>query len=895
MVRGVFRWGTLCGVFAMLMFVTGCPLLDPCSNNPCDDGLFCNGTETCTVEEGEAVCADGDAVACDAGDVCDEDTDECITPDDPCDALDCDDSDECTDDSCVDGACVNDNNTAACDDGDACTEGDVCSDGTCAGTAMDCDDGEACTDDTCADGVCVNDDIVCDAGETCVDGVCTAVCAVDADCDDSDACTTDTCVAEACSNVAMDCDDELVCTDDSCDAGACVNAAVTCAEGEICVEPDGCTTAVVCAVDADCNDNDLCTTDSCGADLFCDFDAVVCDDADACTTDACDPADGTCAFTAIACDPGEACVDGDCLPTEEFEFTLDDDTLNGSAGDDVFTAGVGTLNPDDIAVGNGGNDVVNASIVGSGSDLATLIQMTTVNFTTLNDATFDAAMCAAIGTYAVTGASAGNLVLTNAETGVGLAMGAAFADMLSVDFSGAGAAYTLTLNGSADGASFDCVDAALDTDLVVSADSFLGCGVPGTDCFGGAGSVTVSGAGNLTLTGAQGGAANDLAADGGAYDMDDFTGTLTVVPAVDIAENHDFSAGGADELEGVDQVTIIDTETYARTLTFDTDDGDVTVDISEIDADDSAGALTVVQGAENDDILTLILGGDGDGMGALTAATSEFVNIVSGGTTANAIANVTSETGTAFVTEAVTLTGTQDCDLGTVTSEIFDSTGLAIGADATLTCGATMQVDTGGGDDDITGSAAVDLIDGGAGDDTITGAGGADIMTGGADSDTFQFDATGDSGITRALADDILDFVAGADGDVMAFDDTGGFALSGAADTLAFEIESDGAFAAGTNVFVIDTTVIADLFGDLTQTETDLDGLVNAGAGAGGGIFVVYDATTDAVYAVFDDDVTADSTTGADLTLIVEMGLDGAAIADSGIVDLLEENFTVLP
>ena len=56
---------------------------DQCSNIPddtrCDDGLFCNGTETCDLLSG---CQPGSA-PCDPPDECDEETDECINTDDP--------------------------------------------------------------------------------------------------------------------------------------------------------------------------------------------------------------------------------------------------------------------------------------------------------------------------------------------------------------------------------------------------------------------------------------------------------------------------------------------------------------------------------------------------------------------------------------------------------------------------------------------------------------------------------------------------------------------------------------------------------------------------------------------------------------------------------------------
>ena len=71
---------------------------DPCEGLVCDDGLFCNGVETCV----SGICQAGSPVNCDDGvsctvDTCNEDTDTCVnTPDDAV----CADGDLCTDDIC---------------------------------------------------------------------------------------------------------------------------------------------------------------------------------------------------------------------------------------------------------------------------------------------------------------------------------------------------------------------------------------------------------------------------------------------------------------------------------------------------------------------------------------------------------------------------------------------------------------------------------------------------------------------------------------------------------------------------------------------------------------------------------------------------------------------------
>ncbi len=153
-----------------------------CANDAdCDDGVFCNGAETCD-NPGTELCLAG-ADPC-PGQLCDESGDvcvDCVTPGD------CDDSDLCTDDVCTAGTCTNP--AIDCSDGNACTD-DVCTAGVCSNPynpvggccddAGDCADGDACTTDTCVSNDCDN----------AVDPLC---CTVDGDCDDSDPCTADTC------------------------------------------------------------------------------------------------------------------------------------------------------------------------------------------------------------------------------------------------------------------------------------------------------------------------------------------------------------------------------------------------------------------------------------------------------------------------------------------------------------------------------------------------------------------------------------------------------------------------------------------------------------------------------------------------------------------------------
>jgi len=129
--------GNLCTVDAC----NGSGTCDSTNNGGlCDDGLFCNGVETCSPTAGcEAGTAPNcaDAVACTL-DSCNELTDACDSA--PSDAL-CADANVCTDNTCSPTGCVSVNNTAPCDDQNACTTNDQCLDGVCAGTSALCGNG----------------------------------------------------------------------------------------------------------------------------------------------------------------------------------------------------------------------------------------------------------------------------------------------------------------------------------------------------------------------------------------------------------------------------------------------------------------------------------------------------------------------------------------------------------------------------------------------------------------------------------------------------------------------------------------------------------------------------------------------------------------------------------
>lgn len=288
----------------------------------CDDGLFCNGVETC---DGELGCMPGTPVVCDDGiactvDACDEDQDACsFQPDDlTCDnGLFCDGQEVCEPGvGCADGDAV------AVDDGVDCTT-DFCDEDNDVVVHQPsdaaCDDGLFCTGIMVCDSIegCVSGGDPCpgqncdEEGDACVE------CLVDADCDDGNDCTTNACVDQACesTNNTDSCDDGQLCTsDDTCSGGACEGTAI----------PD----CIKCADATDCDDGNPCTDDTCpaGVCIFAD-NSNACDDGDTCTVD------DTC--SGGACVPGEPldCGDGNACTSDSCH------SVDGCINEDTTPAG----------------------------------------------------------------------------------------------------------------------------------------------------------------------------------------------------------------------------------------------------------------------------------------------------------------------------------------------------------------------------------------------------------------------------------------------------------------------------------------------------------------------------------------------------------------------------
>ena len=201
----------------------------------CDDGLYCNGAETCDATIG---CIDG-APPC-AASICNEDDRLCAG----ClDDVDCDDGDDCTVDVCSAGLCANDPITDCCVDDEQCSSPTACHTAMCVGgrcqvvaveDGTSCDDGLFCNGiETCVDGGCVDGIPPCEETESCneLDDVCESPveCSVDTECDDGNPCTDDACHANVCDHPTNEsaCDDGDGCTSqDVCSGGVCAGIVI---------------------------------------------------------------------------------------------------------------------------------------------------------------------------------------------------------------------------------------------------------------------------------------------------------------------------------------------------------------------------------------------------------------------------------------------------------------------------------------------------------------------------------------------------------------------------------------------------------------------------------------------------------------------------------------------
>ncbi len=355
---------------------------DSCEHVPhdeaCDDGAWCNGVEACDAESG---CVPGtppdcvDDVACTA-DACDEAGDACSHDPNPaacddglfcngaetCDrfagcgqgsAPDCDDGIGCTNDLCSEAAdvCLHEPDNGSCDDGQWCNGIEVCTATGCAPGSEPCESPAMCdelsdrcvgcvTNADCSDGLFCNGEEACLAGT----GLCGAAAGVE--CDDGIACTIDGCdeSADACTHAPADglCRDGLFCNgEEACDplAGCVVGLPPPCDDGiactlDICIEAtDRCRNE---ADDDLCDDGRYCDgRETCVAGYGCEEgEPVACrPDRFECSRESCDESIEACVsdFSRCVCGDGELVPGEDCEPPalagtfEDCNNLMDDD------------------------------------------------------------------------------------------------------------------------------------------------------------------------------------------------------------------------------------------------------------------------------------------------------------------------------------------------------------------------------------------------------------------------------------------------------------------------------------------------------------------------------------------------------------------------------------------
>ncbi len=850
--------GSLCAALALLVFATGCPFAPQppsCTAESCDDGVFCNGVETC----GDDGRCDPGTAPCDeaAGETCNEEADRC----DVCaDAADCDDMDDCTTDACTDGQCSNTaiegccNDDADCDDGDACTD-DTCVDSACVNTERDCDDGDACTTDTCDDVTgCANTPIECPVDQECVDGACVGIaCTVDGDCDDGDACTENTCADGFCATTDTDCDDGDACTTDTCDAATgCVNTPIECPDGQSCVN-GACVDA--CVDDADCDDG-----------LFCNGAEVCVDNACVAGTDPCGGLD--CDETTDSCD------------AETFQLTLGQDGpagFIGGAGDDIFNAplifnapngqNLPSLQSQDNLAGGGGTDILNATVnFTAATTLAPTISgieifnftdfgsgaATTVNGTNISGVT-DINIVSSISDTAMIFNNLGSLADAGiANSGVGLSL-----SFLSAATSGSTDAMTLTLSNMSAG-EFAVTTGntnGVETLNIVSAGSANTLTTLTQTTGTTMSTLNVSGTQNLTITNAlpntittidasefagnfsasagtgavafTGGSGDDTAIFGANYTTADTIDGGEGANTLSITTGVAAPATAQSNVTNIQALTISDAHTTAPVLsrwgTIDTlnlplgsNGGSATVSSgstvnfgARAANNDSAGAFTaIISGSGTTDVLNLVYN-DSDTAGAVTLTGVETANLMSNIDLDGSAADGDANTFAAFTMPDATgvtlnISGTEAVTFGgAVTARTINATDFAHNVTMTLNASnatTTSTVATGGalitggtGDDVLVGSISGDTINSGAGNNAVQPGRGIDTVAFGSGRNILDLE---DLSTANAVAANRV-VVSGFDADGTAYSASSGTIDAIRFDDIASNADlSDGAVAA---------------------------------------------------------------------------------------------------
>ncbi len=324
------------------------------NTNSCNDGLFCNGSDTCSGGSCSLHAGNPCTTGPECANACNETADNCIAA---AGATCGDDGNPCTTNACNgSGTCAATNNTLPCNDGSYCNGTDTCAAGSCSEHTGDpcaggpeclnvcdaevracrvsvgtpcTDDGNVCTTNTCdIKGTCIatdnmlpcDDALFCDGADTCAGGFCSQhagdPCAGGPECanvcDDS----ADTCYLPAGTTCT---DDENNCTTNECDgSGTCAANANTlpCTDGIFCNGADTCSDGACSQHAGDpCPDNVSCTVNACDEDAgTCNStpEDSLCDDGLFCNgSETCDLASGCQAGTS-PCNDGNSCTLDNC-------------------------------------------------------------------------------------------------------------------------------------------------------------------------------------------------------------------------------------------------------------------------------------------------------------------------------------------------------------------------------------------------------------------------------------------------------------------------------------------------------------------------------------------------------------------------------------------------------
>ncbi|MBN1514660.1 MAG: calcium-binding protein [Phycisphaerae bacterium] len=446
---------------ALVWGVIGCQTSGPSSggcnsDENCDDGLFCNGAETCNTE-----------------------TRQCVAGTPPCDAALCVEED----DTCME--CLEDSDCA--DDDLFCTGDPVCSEsGTCGFGDDPCEEGETCNEDadrceivqTEVDFTADNPGVDFDA---LVAGEPVELTAPLPEGDFSASMVQ--CdfvgwqvngggsfdpVSERVTSYTPASDDTELVSIWECNGvfysvrmGITVGESARCEIDEDCGPVQDCLggwcVPIACTADETCDDGLFCTgNETCGEDGYCAAGTRPCDDEGDDATE--------------VCQEGESMAE--CIPIEDITmyFTLAVDNLIGTADADRFVANqemvpatgqlLPTLQTGDMADGGAGDDILHASYGNNtGGPLtitATLANIEALTFTDLggNAATTISATNFTGVVLINTQESVANASITNVSELADLGVLASDSD-LSVTYvspatDGAADAITLTLNGATD-------------------------------------------------------------------------------------------------------------------------------------------------------------------------------------------------------------------------------------------------------------------------------------------------------------------------------------------------------------------------------------------------------------------------------------------------------------